>query len=127
MLTDMANDYRKWRILLARALKARYFDCEDRKRTQEWIHTHYGVYLTGVNDETFANYCNKYPDVTGEIPLAVEAFVDLCEKFFRTATELESGLRRPSEIDDPECQPVVRAYLRRRAEKMAKEAEKKKR
>lgn len=123
----MANDYRKWRILMARALKARYFDSENRKRTKDWIHAHYGVYLTGVNDETFANYWNKYPDVTGEVPLPIEAFVDLCEKFFETASDLELGLRRPSEITDPECQPVVRAYMRRRAEKLAKKAEKKKR
>lgn len=117
----MAKDeYRKWRILLARSLRVRYHDSENRKRTLGWIHENIGRYLLGVNDETFNNYCNKAKNlhIHGELPIHIEAIADICEKFVKTASDLENGIKRPSEVIDPECQPVVRVYKRRMAERL---------
>lgn len=61
--------YMRWRKLIARTLVAMLTDSNDPHRNKQWIYDHYGVYLLGVDYDTFLNYLDDEEDPLRDLEL----------------------------------------------------------
>lgn len=67
----------RWRKLVARTLVAILYDSDDAQRNKQWIYDHYGIYLLGVDYDTFLNYLDETEDPLTDLDLPWHILIGL--------------------------------------------------